>query len=62
MMNIDEIIEKFPNGKERFKTDALFNKVVMTIAYNGDLYKIIDSLIISNNEITESFTNYILKN
>jgi hypothetical protein len=40
MMNIDEIIEKFPNGKERFKTDALFNKVVMTIAYNGDLYEL----------------------
>ena len=40
MMNIDEIIEKFPNGKERFKTDTLFNKVVMTIAYNGDLYEL----------------------
>lgn len=58
---IDEILEKFPNGRERFNKDPLFNKVVMSIAYNGDLYNIIDSLINSNNEITETFQNYLLK-
>lgn len=58
---IDDILEKFPNGKERFNKDPLFNKVIMLIAYNGDLYNIIDTLINSNNEITEAFQNYILK-
>ena len=62
MMTIDEILEKFPNGRERFNKDPLFNKVVMSIANNGDLYNIIDTLINSNNEITETFRNYLLKN
>lgn len=62
MMTIDEILEKFPNGRERFNKDPLFNKVVMLIANNGDLYNIIDTLINSNNEITETFRNYLLKN
>ena len=61
-MTIDEILEKFPNGRERFNKDPLFNKVVMSIANNGDLYNIIDTLINSNNEITETFRNYLLKN
>lgn len=59
--SINEILEKFPNGKERFNKDPLFNKVIMLIAHDGDLYNIIDSLINSNNEITEAFQNYLLK-
>ena len=60
--SINEILDKFPNGKERFNTDPLFNKVVMMIAHGGDLYKIIDTLVVSNNEITEAFRNHLLKN
>jgi hypothetical protein len=59
--SINDILEKFPNGKERFNNDPLFNKVVMMIAHNGDFYKIIDTLVVSNNEILKSFTEYLLK-
>jgi hypothetical protein len=59
---LDEIITKFDNGYERFHTDALVNKVVMMLYYEQDPMTIIDTLIKSNNEITEAFRNYILKN
>lgn len=58
---VEEIAERFPNGKERFANDPLFNKVVMMIAHDTDVYKIIDSLIKSNNEITEAFRKHLLK-
>lgn len=57
---IEEIVERFPNGKERFETDPVFNKVVMMIANDTDVYKIIDSLVKSNNEITEAFRKFLL--
>jgi len=60
MRTIDEIINQFPNGRERFKVDALFNSVVMSLYYGEDPIKIIDSLIKSNNEVTESFRNHLL--
>lgn len=46
MFSIYKILENFPSGKERFYNDSLF---------------IIDTLIKSNNGITEAFHNYILK-
>lgn len=60
MRTIDEIINQFPNGIERFNVDPLFNSVVMSLYYGEDPIKIIDSLIKSNNEVTESFRNYLL--
>ena len=57
---IEEIVERFQNGKERFETDPVFNKVIMMIANDTDVYKIIDSLIKSNNEITEAFRKFLL--
>jgi methanogenic corrinoid protein MtbC1 len=60
MRTIEEIINQFPNGVERFNNDALFNTVVMSLYYGEDPIKIIDSLIKSNNEITESFRNHLL--
>lgn len=58
---VEEIVERFPNGKERFLNDPVFNNVVMMIAHDTDVYKIIDSLIKSNNEITEAFRKHLLK-
>lgn len=60
MRTIDEIINQFPNGGERFNVDPLFNSVVMSLYYGEDPIKIIDSLIKSNNEVTESFRNHLL--
>ena len=60
MRTIDEIINQFPNGRERFNVDPLFNSVVMSLYYGEDPIKIIDSLIKSNNEVTESFRNHLL--
>jgi hypothetical protein len=60
MRTIDEIINQFPNGRERFNVDPLFNSVVMSLYYGEDPIKIINSLIKSNNEVTESFRNHLL--
>ena len=60
--SINDIIEQFPNGEERFMVDPLFNKVIMMLYHNQDPLIIIDSLIKSNNEISEAFRNYILNN
>jgi hypothetical protein len=60
MRTIDEIINQFPNGRERFNVDPLFNSVVMSLYYGEDPIKIIISLIKSNNEVTESFRNHLL--
>jgi hypothetical protein len=59
--SIDDIINEFPNGGERFNNDALFNTVIMSLYYGEDPLKIIDSLIKSNNEISEAFRNHLLK-
>jgi hypothetical protein len=61
METIEKIIDKFPNGKQRFNTDPIFNQVIMSLYHGADPLTIIDSLINSNNEITEAFRNYILK-
>lgn len=58
---ISEIIDKFPKGVERFNNDALFNNVVMSLYEGVDPLKIIDTLIKSNNEITEAFRIHLLK-
>lgn len=59
--SINDIISKFENGTERYYTDPIFNKVIMML-YNGqDPLDIIDTLIKSNNEITEAFQDYMLK-
>lgn len=60
--NLDDIISKFSNGEERYNTDPLFNKVVMMLYHGHDPLDMIDSLIKTNNEITEAFQNYLLKN
>lgn len=59
--SIDDIINEFPNGWERFNNDAVFNTVIMSLYYGEDPLKIIDSLIKSNNEISEAFRNHLLK-
>jgi hypothetical protein len=60
--NLNDIISKFTNGEERYNNDPTFNKVVMMLYHGHEPLDIIDSLIKTNNEITEAFRNYILKN
>jgi hypothetical protein len=59
--SIDDIINQFPNGRERFNNDAIFNMVIMSLYHGVDPLIIIDSLVKSNNEITEAFRTYLLK-
>lgn len=59
--SIDDIINEFPNGWERFNNDAVFNTVIMSLYHGVDPLIIIDSLIKSNNEITEAFRIHLLK-
>jgi hypothetical protein len=59
--SINDIISKFENGTERYYTDPIFNKVIMMLYHGQDPLDIIDTLIKSNNEITEAFHDYMLK-
>lgn len=51
MDKLELLLSKFENGQERFKTDALFNKVIMHMMHCSDKYEIIEGLLdIINNQ------------
>lgn len=39
------ILSNFENGVERFKTDSLFNKIIMSLLYGESEIKIIEQLL-----------------
>ncbi len=60
-LKIDEIINKFKDGQERFKKDPLVHQSVMAIYHGQDPIEIIDQLINSNNEILEKLREILMK-
>jgi len=57
----DEIILKFPNGKERYRKSALFNKIIQVLARGQDEYEVIDILITNNEDLKNAFEQYMLR-
>lgn len=45
MGKLQLLLSKFENGQERFKTDALFNKVIMHMMHGSDKHEIIEGLL-----------------
>ena len=61
MGSIDEIIEQFQNGRERFNVDPLFNNIVYSLAEGQNPLVIIDILVKMNNEVLEKLRAQLLK-
>lgn len=59
-LSISELIEKFPNGQERFLNSALFNQIIQSLARGTEPLSIIDDLIVMQEETTERFKDYII--
>jgi len=59
-LEIDEIINKFKNGHDRFKNDPLVHQSVMAIYHGQDPVEIIDQLIKSNNELLDKLREILL--
>lgn len=57
----EEIINRFKNGKERYKRSALFNKVVQMLVRDVDEYEIIDDLINVAQDSTSALEQYIYR-
>lgn len=44
-MNLDSLLAKFKNGPERFKKNALFNKVIQMLIRDADVYVMLDQVL-----------------
>jgi hypothetical protein len=60
-MNKEDLISKFTNGEDRFRTDPLFHAIIYSLLGGEDPLKIIDNLLKSNNEILDKLRNQLLK-
>lgn len=57
--NIDELISKFPNGKELYISSALFNRAIQTLARGVDVYEVLSQIILICEDTTAAHTEYI---
>ena len=54
-----EVLSKFPNNEERYRTSALFHQVVQMLVRQDDPYIVIEQLITSCEDIQRAFAEYI---
>jgi hypothetical protein len=57
----DKMIAKFKNGKKRYATSPLFNKVIQMLVRGLDPYEVIDQLCQQNEDTNNSFNQYVLR-
>lgn len=57
----DECIARFKNGRERYKTSALFSAVVKMLVRDVGPYDIIEYLIQMNEDNVKAFEEYVLR-
>lgn len=57
----EDLITKFPNGKERFRKSALFNKTIQMLIRGVDVYDVIDQLIMVNEDTAKAFEHHLNK-
>jgi Zn-dependent M32 family carboxypeptidase len=56
--SLDELLSRFENGEKLFQTNAVFNKVVRSILQGGDIYKLLEQVIISQENLQQQFIEY----
>lgn len=57
----DECIDRFRNGKERYRTSATFNKVVQALVREVEPYEIIDQLCQMLDDQSKAFEQYVYR-
>jgi len=57
----DEVLAKFKNGKELFRTSVLFNKTVQMLVRDTDPYEMIEALIKINENTQQSFEQHLMR-
>ena len=56
---IDEIIERFPNGKELYASSAMFNQVVQMMARGVSIELCMEQIIYNVQDNQNAFTEYV---
>ena len=54
-----KLLAKFDNGEELYKTNMLFVNCVKCLLGGADVYKMLESVIVSNAEIMKKYTELI---
>ncbi len=57
-----EIIARFKNGEERYRTSVTFNRVVQMLARGVNTFEVIDQLITITDDTRKAFEQYMLSN
>lgn len=58
---ITEILEKFKNGKELYKRNAVFNKAVQMMVDGMDVYDVLEQVILSAEQTQRAFQDYMYR-
>lgn len=58
---MQDLINKFQNGQERYNTDPLLHSVVHQLLHGGDPIDIIDNLLLQNRELTNQLKKIVEK-
>lgn len=56
---ITELIGKFKNGEELYRTNATFNVAINALVEGADVYDVLEQVIVSKEQLTKTFTDYI---
>ena len=56
---ITELLEKFKNGKELYKTNPMFNQAIQMMVEGMDEFEVIEQIILTNERISRAFEDYI---
>ena len=57
----DEIIDRFTNGREKYKRSALFNRVVQMMVRGQSPYDMIEYLIQVTEDTQEAFQQFAIR-
>jgi hypothetical protein len=57
--SINEILAKFENGVELYETSAVFANCVESLLRGGDVYKMLESIIVMNSKLLKDYKQLI---
>ena len=57
----DEIIDRFTNGREKYRRSALFNRVVQMMVRGESPYDIIEHLIQVTEDMQAAFSEFAIR-
>ena len=58
---LDEIVSRFPNGIDRFRTSPTFNRVVTMLARGASEYNVIEQLCVISEDSQKALGEYMLR-